>query len=487
MCQRLVASEQWKDEIMVTGVRIEGHQVVGAQIRMERSQTPLTGGNDSARARLGSVVSALRNDSGQLRSGYLRLAANQDGSFQMRAGHSLLGKSEQARARDYVLQTIKDAYGDVPGMDQAINRYLSSGQSGGKLGTVSTLKLIRSLEEMRLQTTGKSEGGSDLLDQTAAITVGAGKTGRLATDFVASAQASWKQAEHLSQGWAKLAPQVHALHVDINQALSEPELNSDDAKSLMLRGLALSQASDQLKPLNPKNADFAIKQAWLKTPEGQQMTDQLQAAEWKIALLGLADYNSDLQAKFNGIQPGQDHSALRQELTKSLARLEGLSREVTSNSSPSAMKEMDKRLPGSQTLNTQLKQALGYTLLTLRSVIKMIDDLPTAGKDSGKRNGLESQPRFLDLIRRFGAEGNAEASGNLPDQDEGPSGVKNQNLGGFDFDDSSSEESSEQAYDSTLNDPDLMRFISGFNLRGVDSRSPSPRSAPTYPNEKGES
>ena len=449
---------------MVTGVRIEGHQVIGAQIRMERSQAPLPGGNDSARARLGSVVSALRNDSGQLRSGYLRLAANQDGSFQMRAGHSLLGKSEQARARDYVLQTIKDAYGDVPGMDQAISRYLSSGQSGGKLGTVSTLKLIRSLEEMRLKTTGQSEGQSDLLDQTTAITVGAGKTGRLATDFVASAQASWKQAEHLSQGWAKLAPKVRALHVDINQALSQPELNSDKATSLMLRGLALSQASDQLKPLNPKNADFAIKQAWLKTPEGQQMTDQLRAAEWKIALLGLADRNSDLQAKFNGIQPGQDHSALRQELTKSLARLEGLSREVKANSSPSAMKEMDKRLPGSQTLSTQLKQALSHTLMILKAGIKMLDDLPKVNKEPGKFNSLESRQRYVDLIRRLEAEERAQAAGNLPDQDEGPSGVENKKSVEVDFDDSSSDESSEQAYESTFYNPGLMQFINGFKV-----------------------
>lgn len=470
---------------MVTGVRIEGHQVIGAQIRMERSQAPLPGGNDSARARLGSVVSALRNDSGQLRSGYLRLAANQDGSFQMRAGHSLLGKSEQARARDYVLQTIKDAYGDVPGMDQAINRYLSSGQSGGKLGTVSTLKLIRSLEEMRLKTTGQSEGQSELLAQTTAITVGAGKTGRLATDFVASAQASWKQAEHLSQGWAKLAPQVRALHVDINQALKKQDLSDADRMMLLERGMALTEEFRPLQPLNRSDPDFALKQAWLKTPEGQQMTDQLRAVEWKITLIALTGSNADLQAKFNGLQPGQDHSALRQELLKLRATFEGLSREVKANSSPSAIKEMERRLPGSQTLSTQLKQALSHTLMILKAGIKMMDDLPKASREPGKLNDREVQQRYLDMMRRFAEQEKAEAAANIPGHGKGPSDVDNKKSVEVDFDDSSSDEISDQSHKSVLFDKDFMQLINGFTLPGADFKYANPWSSQTSPDKRG--
>jgi hypothetical protein len=449
---------------MVTGVRIEGHQVIGAQVRMERRQAPLPGGNDLARARLGSVVSALRNESGQLRSGYLRLAENQDGSFQMRAGHSLLGKSEQARASNYVLRTIKEAYGDVPGMQEAIERYLSSGQSGGKLGTVSTLKLIRSLEEMRLKTTGQGEGESQLLKAANSIAMDPGKTGRLDTEFVDSAQTAWTQSKHLSPGWARLAPKVRALHVDINQALKKQDLSDDDRMLLMERGMALMNESMPLQPLKKSDPDFALKQAWLKTHEGQQMTDQLRTAEWKITLLTLTGSNARLQAQFDGIQPGEDHSALRHELTKSLDRLEGLSREVTANSSPSAMKEMDKRLPGSQTLNTQLKQALGYTLLTLKSVIKMIDDLPTARKDPGKLNDLAPKQRLVDRIRDLQAEEMPEAAGSFPDEGKGPSGVKNKNFGGFDFDDSSSDESSDQAHGSRISGLDLRQFILGMRL-----------------------
>lgn len=360
---------------MVTGVRIEGHQVIGAQIRMERSQAPLPGGNDSARARLGSVVSALRNESGQLRSGYLRLAANQDGSFQMRAGHSLLGKSEQARARDYVLQTIKDAYGDVPGMDQAISRYLSSGQSGGKLGTVSTLKLIRSLEEMRLNTTGQGEGQSELLQQTAAITVSAGKTGRLATDFVATAQASWKQTEHLSQDWAKLAPQVRALHVDINQALSQPELNPDKAVALLQKGLELSLASNALKSSDPKAPDYASGQAWLETPEGRQMTDQLRAMEWKVLLLALTHAQTKWQARFEALKPGEDHSALRKEAARHLSATEAMFKHIKNSVPQADLKEMEKQLGGSEKLNAQITRAMSSHIQLMRAGIQHLDSL----------------------------------------------------------------------------------------------------------------
>ncbi len=403
---------------MVTGVRIEGHQVVGAQIRMERSQTPLPGGNDSARARLGSVVSALRNDSGQLRSGYLRLAANQDGSFQMRAGHSLLGKSEQARARDYVLQTIKDAYGDVPGMDQAINRYLSSGQSGGKLGTVSTLKLIRSLEEMRLRTTGKSEGGSALLDQTTAITVGAGKTGRLATDFVASAQASWEQTQHLSQGWAKLAPQLRALHVDINQALSQPELNSDEAKSLAEKGVLLSLASNQLGPSNPKEADFAIKQAWLKTPEGRQMTDQLRAMHWKVLLISLTTTQSKWQASFEALKPGEDHSALRQEAAQHLSSTESMFSHIKSSVPQAELKQMEGRLGGSQKLNSQITQAMSSHIALMKAGIKHIDSLPKPESRGAPDSGDSvSRQHWMAFYAAMNAQENPSAGDMIKIQD----------------------------------------------------------------------
>ncbi len=472
---------------MVTGVRIEGHQVIGAQFRMERDLASKPGGDESARARLGSVVSALRNDSGQLRSGYLRLVANQDGSFQMRAGHSLLGKSEQARARDYVLQTIRDAYGDVPGMDQAIRRYLSSGQSGGKLGTVSTLKLIQSLEQMRLKTTGQSEGQSDLLDQASALSVGAGKTGRLATDFVASAQASWKQTEHLSQGWAKLAPRVHSLHLDINQALKKRDLSAEDRKALMEKGMALTKEFRPLQPLKKNDPDFALKQAWLTTPEGQEMTDQLRAAEWKITMLVLTQSNADLQAKYHGIQAGQDHSALRQELVESLALFQGLTKEVEANSSEPAMKAMDKRLPGSQTLSTQLKQALSDTIQIVKAGIKKIDDLPQpVREDSDATYFLDSHPQFIDMFRRFEAEEKAGSAGKSPSQTEGTSDVGRKKPFEMKSDHSSSEESSEQSHESVPFAEDFMQFITGFVLPGGNFEYRNPWAPQTSSDKKAD-
>lgn len=395
---------------MVTGVRIEGHQVIGAQVRMEREQAPLPGGNDSARARLGAVVSALRNDSGQLRSGYLRLAANQDGSYQLRAGHSLLAKGDQARARDYVLQTIKDAYGDVPGMDQAIRRYLSSGQAGGKLGTVSTLKLIQSLEQMRLQTTGQGEGHSELLAQAQGIAVDSGKTGRLDTGFTASAQADWKQAEHLSQGWAKLAPQVRAMHVDVNAALSKSPFDRAEGASLAQQALKLSRALNALKPRNPQTPDFAIKQAWIKTPEGRQMSDQLRAMEWKVLLLSLTSAHMEWQADFSALKPGEDHSALRQEAAKHLSETEAMFKHVKGTAAQADLQQMEKHLGGSQKLNSQLTQAMSSHIALMKAGIRYVDDLPKPQKkDVPEAQAHEAHQAFMAFLVRMNAQSGSSA------------------------------------------------------------------------------
>ena len=395
---------------MVTGVRIESHQVMGAQGRMARDDVPLPGGNESARARLGSVVRALCNDSGQLRSGYLRLAANQDGSFQMRAGHSLLGKSDQARARDYVLQTIKDAYGDVPGMDQAISRYLSSGQAGGKLGTVSTLKLIQSLEEMRLKTTGQNEGQSELLEQAKGIAVDPGKTGRLDTDFTATAQASWKVSEHLSQGWAKLAPQVSELHLDINQALRQPRFSTDAVDSVKQKVLTLVEAHQALMPPNLKGTDLAIQQAWLKTPEGRQMSYAIRAIEWKVSLFSLVNAQADWKGRFEALKPGEDHSALRQEASQCLSTARTLFGHSENWGQSDELTLMEKHLDGSRKLNDQLTSVLFDHISFMAAGLKYLDNLPKPRrKDVADAQAQAARQEFMALLAKMNAKLNPSA------------------------------------------------------------------------------
>jgi hypothetical protein len=128
--------------------------------------------------------------------------------------------------------------------------------------------------------------------------------------------------------------------------------------------------------LNPEAPDHAIKEAWIKTPEGRQMSDQLRAMEWKVLLLSLTSAHLEWQADFGALKPGQDHSALRQEAAKHLSDTEAMFKSLKSTFAKADLKEMERHLGGSQKLNSQLTEAMTSHISLMRAGLKYLDNLP---------------------------------------------------------------------------------------------------------------
>ena len=95
-----------------------------------------------ARNKLNTMAVSLTDKQGTVKSGYLKLTQGSEG--QLRLGRRWFQANAATQdATALVKDLLKQAYGDNPGVQAALERYLQ--QSGGRLGTKSFVKLVQEL------------------------------------------------------------------------------------------------------------------------------------------------------------------------------------------------------------------------------------------------------------------------------------------------------------------------------------------------------
>lgn len=110
--------------------------------RLEGGRLSFSGSAQEAREALGQIAT-LVTSKGTPKEGYLKIRAGADGvSLGLRW---LKGESSETRyAAEVVKSLVGKAYGDRPGVSEALTTYLQA--SGGKVGTRSILKMLRSID-----------------------------------------------------------------------------------------------------------------------------------------------------------------------------------------------------------------------------------------------------------------------------------------------------------------------------------------------------
>ena len=153
---------------------------------------------------------------GSVKGGYLRLRQDGDGS-RLGAGHFGSGYSA---ATDLVKNLVRDAYGDVA--SKALEDYLGRSK-GGKVGTQSFVKLVRSLEQDQLSDQVKNAR----IDPEAKLRTYTSEGQTLGEVFKFDSDMVTGMQRRLDQ----LSPQVTQLMARINDPSQDPAAFLDQGRS----------------------------------------------------------------------------------------------------------------------------------------------------------------------------------------------------------------------------------------------------------------
>jgi hypothetical protein len=194
--------------------------------------------SDQARERLIRMATQVTSGTG-VKSGYLQLSAGN----QQLSTRWLGANAGTQRAVTEVRRLVSEAYGDVPGAQEALDRYLAA--SGDRIGTRSFVKLVKALE---------SASGQEPTQALQAVEEG---VARLETD-------------HLSAGMQLLELQRQA-----DGLIGEMKGDAEPGSSTALQAwFALSALNGQVDLLQDElNADQSLQAERLAQQVGEQLND----------------------------------------------------------------------------------------------------------------------------------------------------------------------------------------------------------------------